>query len=500
MVSLNSPLLIIGAFLLLTLVVGLTSKQATTFRAYAVDTKRLSTVKLLATLLGTSFCGVSLLSPVEVCYSAGLSKVVLTFMRALTLWLTSLMWIRMAPFIQHLSIAGTIGSIYGKYPRIIVALLATCSAISVVKDQINAISTMITICLDSINPTVITVLATLTLMLYATLGGIRSVTNTDVLQCITFVIIIALIAKLMFEKIDNPTLDIVSFLHNQEKFKLSSLFHRDRQPLNLLFYIPFSCFIIADPGNIQRIYMCASPAQVKKVFLYGSLLYLVIMFFVCLIGLFVFAGNPTLSIPKIWPYIISNMPSCFKISVVICVLGMAMSTADSYLHLCSVMVAHDLMESIRGVKPISYLLQIRVAKLTALACGSLAMLIAIYSSGLLIDHRIAHALNIFDTIDGSIIPPLFILAVFGFRGTARTALIGIAIGILASLACNQWGFTIGFAARLTPAIANSLGMMAAHYLLPQPAGTGWVGLDAQQKRIQQLTKAFKRHKKILDLE
>lgn len=299
MVWLNSLLLIIGTFLLLTLVVGLTSRKATTFRAYAVDTKRLFTVKLLATLLGTSFCGVSLLSPVEVCYSADLPKVVLTFMPSLTLWLTSLMWIRMAPFTQHLSIAGTIGSVYGKYPRIIVALLATCSAISIVKDQINAISNIITICLDAINPTSITVLATLTLIFYATLAGMRSVTNTDVLQCITFVVIIALIAKLMFKKIDKPTLDIVSFLQNQEKFKLSSLFHLDKQPLNLLLYVPFSCFIIADPGNIQRVYMCASPAQVKKVFLYGSLLYLVIMFFVCLIGLFAFAGNPTLSVEKI---------------------------------------------------------------------------------------------------------------------------------------------------------------------------------------------------------
>ncbi|MCT4697142.1 MAG: hypothetical protein V3581_01220 [Candidatus Cardinium sp.] len=44
-----------------------------------------------------------------------------------------------------------------------------------------------------------------------------------------------------------------------------------------------------------------------------------------------------------------------------------MSTADSYLHLCSVMVAHDLMESIRGIQPISYLMQMRVAKLTTLA-------------------------------------------------------------------------------------------------------------------------------------
>ena len=57
MVTLYKPLLIVGAFLVLTLVVGLASKPATTFREYAVGNKQFSTVKLMAMLLSTFFRG-----------------------------------------------------------------------------------------------------------------------------------------------------------------------------------------------------------------------------------------------------------------------------------------------------------------------------------------------------------------------------------------------------------------------------------------------------------
>lgn len=100
----------------------------------------------------------------------------------------------------------------------------------------------------------------------------------------------------------------------------------------------------------------------------------------CLIGLFVFTSDPTLPKTAIWHYIIADMPPFVKGCMVICVLGMCLSTADSYLHAAAVMVGHDLIESIRGIKPVSDKLQIRVAKLTSLIIGLLAMVVAIYDN------------------------------------------------------------------------------------------------------------------------
>ncbi|MDD9140209.1 MAG: hypothetical protein NQ127_04840, partial [Candidatus Cardinium sp.] len=73
-----------------------------------------------------------------------------------------------------------------------------------------------------------------------------------------------------------------------------------------------------------------------------------------------------------------------------------------------------------------------------------------------------------------IITAPFLLAVYGFRGTSRTALIGMATGIVAILAWNRWIKPItGINGAFPCMLANGLAMLAAHYLLPQPAGTGW---------------------------
>lgn len=49
-------------------------------------------------------------------------------------------------------------------------------------------------------------------------------------------------------------------------------------------------------------------------------------------------------------------------------------------------------------------------------------------------------------------------------------------------------------------VANGLTMMAAHYLLPQLAGKGWIEQNDQQKRMVQLMRAFKKYKKAIDAE
>lgn len=163
MLSFSISLLLVVTFLLLALVVGLTSTKPTTFREYAVDNKQLSTVKLLAAILSASFGGILFVYPLQPCYNYGWWIVTTCCGVAITFWLISLVWVHMVPFMQHLSIAGTIGSVYGKYPRIIVALLCIYVSIVTVAMEINTVSFMMSICISSIDPSIITILAALVL-------------------------------------------------------------------------------------------------------------------------------------------------------------------------------------------------------------------------------------------------------------------------------------------------------------------------------------------------
>lgn len=233
MIPLHTPLLMVGAFLILNLVVGLAGKPATTFREYAVGNKQFSTVMLVATLVASCNLSRLLIAGVRGAYVSDLyDMIILMSLGSLAIWMISGIWVYMVPFMQHFSIAETIGSVYGKYPRVITALSSTIFVIGCVATQINLIYYIISICMN-IDSRTLTVLAALMVIAYTTFGGIRAVTNTDMLQFIIFSAIILLIAKLMFVKTGKSILGIISFLHKQEKYTSSSLLH----PPMRIFYL-----------------------------------------------------------------------------------------------------------------------------------------------------------------------------------------------------------------------------------------------------------------------
>ncbi len=133
-------------------------------------------------------------------------------MGTLELWMIVPLASRMTPFMRNLSMAETIGSVYGQTPRIITALSSIAASIATISIQISVISLTIGMCASSVNPKLLTIIATLILIFYSAFGGIRAVTYTDVLQFLTFTIVIPILAWFIFQKIDKPVVDIIPFL------------------------------------------------------------------------------------------------------------------------------------------------------------------------------------------------------------------------------------------------------------------------------------------------
>ncbi|MGI2257566.1 sodium:solute symporter family protein [Candidatus Cardinium hertigii] len=454
------------------------------FREYAVGNKNFSTFKMIVTILATEMSGITLVYYVQTFYLYGLRRMIVQMIASIIpFWAISIISVRMGPFMRNLSIAETIGIIYGKIPRIIVSILGISVAIATLSVEINVISFMTKICINSIDHRSITVLATLVIVSYTIWGGISSITNTDILQLITFFIIIFLIAGLMFIKTGKSIFEIVFFLQNQENFKFTNIFKFDIKTLNIFLSIPYGFLKFhSNPTMIQRVYMCSSTMQVKKVFLYTSICLLLLIFSICIISLFVFTGDQTLSAEEIWNYITDGMPNFLKACIIICVLAMCMSTCDSYLHLCSIMVGHDVIESIFGVNKIPCIYKISVARLVLLIIGLLSMIISIrynnfFESVLSI---VSYPYMIFYCTIGA---PL-ILSIFGFLGTTRTALIGMATGILVLFVYKKFGFPIGISGAIVQLFSNAFGMMVAHYVLPQPPDKGWVTLKYKEKILK----------------
>ncbi|MGI2298744.1 sodium:solute symporter family transporter [Candidatus Cardinium hertigii] len=481
MIYLNMPIAIVGAFLGLTLVVGIYfSRKETSLQGHAVGNKEFSTASLVATVLATGFGAGGLIRNVQEYYNQGLYwmlKVIggVSLGYCVTAWLA----LRMGPFMRHLSLADSIGRIYGKLPRFVVSISTICYCIVTITAQLVAISKGISICIGSDNAEIITVFSALILIFYSSFGGIRAVTYTDVMQFTTFAIIIPLLAWFMFVKSGKSIVEMIPIWQSQSKFQFKNLFHLDAKLINILFIL-LGSLTISNPTTIQRIYMASNSIQASKVFFYSGIFRIIITIFIILVSLFVFIDAPELPVANIWNYIMNSIPPMFKGCLGISMIAMAMSTADSYLNICSVTISHDIVEVIRGVKKATSSYQLRLLRISSVIVGLLSMLLAFSCRDLLALLKLA--LNVRTPITDA---PL-ILAIFGFRGTARTALIGMFTGTLSILAWNKWiAPTTDIHGAFPCMLANGLAMLAAHYLLKQPESAGWVGPDHRFKQMEQ---------------
>ncbi|WP_243017960.1 sodium:solute symporter family protein [Candidatus Cardinium hertigii] len=337
-------LLMIIAFLLSTLlVVFCTVRRFTTFRAYAVGNRQFSTASLVSTALACYYGGGTLTTNItQFChgiYWVGFRCFGIIAAFSMLSWLST----RMSQFMYHISMPETMGRAYGKYTRVITALLSVGFSTTLIAAQVYIMSRVISICINSVNPLLITILAALMLVSYATFGGIRAVVFTDIWQWITFCCLICTLAWFMFKQTDRSFYEIIASVTSQKKFHLRSLFPNYNKLVTTLRYLSalVSCI---EPAFMQNVYMSSSPFQAKKMFLYAAILGFMIMLCCALVGLFTFVWiPPNLSEPDTWHYIMAHISPFLKGMIATCLLALAMSTADSRLHICAVMISYDIL-------------------------------------------------------------------------------------------------------------------------------------------------------------
>lgn len=475
------PTMIIS-FLLLTLIVGVYySGRITSLREYAIGNKNFATATLVATLLATLYGGGALMRTVQQIYNQGIYYIIILIADSISIWVWTLLIPRMGPFMYHLSTAESIGSAYGIWPRVFSALFGVVRSLITIVTQINVITSAVTICIPNTDSYAVTAAISLIFIVYSSLGGIRAVTFTDVMQFITFTIVIPFFTWYMYIHINRSAIEIISCLKCSPKLQLEGLFHVNHKFIAIFMLVLAIIIPSGRPSMMQRIYMSSGVIQAKKVFYYTSIFNLLIVSFIIFIGLFTVVAIDHLTIEEIWPYIISQCPPILQASILIGLIAMTMSTADSSLNSCATMITHDLLANTYSKWNIlSKKNQLYIVRISSVAIGLLAMIIAFYCKDLF--RLLCWALQVSVPITAA---PL-LLAIFGFRGTTRTALIGMTTGALTILAWNKWVESkTGIDGSFLAMVANGLAMMAAHYLLKQPAGTGWVKPDDTFKQIQQ---------------
>lgn len=157
-----------------------------------------------------------------------------------------------------------------KMPRIIAALACVGAAIAVIAGQITVTSRILQICISDVNPTALMVISASIVILYSMFGGIRLVTITDILQCVTFTVMLPYVAYKVLHHTGMTIPEIFKTVLQSEKFQFRPILQDKIQLLSLIALL-MTGFGIGSP-SVQRMYMAQNSQQAREAYVISAIL------------------------------------------------------------------------------------------------------------------------------------------------------------------------------------------------------------------------------------
>ena len=464
----NLDITIAVLFLFINLIVGVCNRsKIKTLREYALGNKKLTTSALVASIIAVSYGGEILnrpLSPVEFCLIGGLALGLLIIGRVFT--------VRMDAFLNKLSVAEMMGDLYGRKIRIIVAISGILCSAGATALQFRVTSKILSLLFELKEPYAI-IIAAIIISLYGIWGGMRAVTFIDIVRIFSFGTFIPVLAWLLWKNTVNPAKCVITLLSNFDIATNWGTLLRQYGYLCLTFTIP-----ALYPAQIQRIFMAANVKQAKGSFTYAAVGSFFIFLCLLWVSILLLVNQSSLVIVNFPAYILYQYPG-LKGFLGIAVLALSMSTADANMNAGAVLLAHDINKSCKW----NFKNEIALVKIANLLMGFFSIYIAFAIQDLL--NLLFFTLIVYNTI----VTPSLILSILGFRSRSAAVLIGIVVSIITVLYCGYFLVYTEVCSILTAIMANVIGLISSHYLLPKKPNTGWIQVKKKNNPVY-LTKSL----------
>jgi Na+/proline symporter/signal transduction histidine kinase len=467
--------------LIMTVIMGLySSKNIKTIKEYAIGNRDFSTVVLVCTIVATWLSGDDFFIFISESYSHGLYFIFACVFGGLILFLLLGMFFipRMNEFLGALSIAEAMGNLYGNKVRSIVAISGCIGTSGVIAAQLKVSGLLFEYSLN-IPSFYGIVTAGLIVTIYATFGGIKSVTFTDVIQLFTFGTVIPIIAFFILETL--PTVDsFLINLKNNELFDYKKVLDFSSKKslyyLFLFFYVVVPSF---DPTIFQRISMAKNIWQARKSFIIAAFVIFTLNALMSWVGVVMLTAYPNIEPNNVVKHIIMDYSYIgFSGLALAGVMAMVMSTTDSYINSSAILVIHDFFYSL-GIKVKN---ELTASRITSFIIGIFSIFLALKSNNLL---------ELIITTSSFYMPIVtipFMFAILGFRTTTKAVLIGMGAAFITVIFWELF-MRNDFIDSIVPGmVSNIIFLVGSHYLFKQQGG--WIGIkdDIPVKILQQRRK------------
>jgi len=463
-------------------------KDVKTIKDYALGGRNFSTAALVATIVATWASGSGFFIDITNTYSDGLYYLLAALCMGIQLLIMAFVLVpRMGEFLGSTSVAEAMGDLYGQNVRIATAIAGAIGSMGLIAVQFSAFGNIVGY-FSGVRSDVTIIVAGIVVTMYSAMGGIRAVTTTDILQIFTFCFAVPLIGIIIWNQLYFTDFSITTALQSP-KFNLQHVLNIGNpefwQMLPLMFYFTVPTML---PSSFQRISMGSSIAQVKKASIIAAIMFVVIILATAWIPFLIFNVNPGMESSQVLGFIIDNYTyTGLKGLLIIGVLAMAMSTADSNMNISSVLFSHDICSQIK----LRVNKELILAKVFSFLLGIGGIMLALTSKDLL---SIVLSANSYYM---PVVTVPLVFTILGFRSTKLSVLIAMSAGFGTVI---LWKI---FAIETDPIIfgmlANVIFLFGSHYLLRQPGG--WVGVkdkkysdETNVKKTGNKTKFFKKLK------
>lgn len=459
-------------FLTLNLVVGLYyGRGVKNIKDYSLGNRNFSTGALVSTIVATWIGGDYLFITIAEVYTTGLHYAIGCLGMVVCLFLNAYVFVpKMSEFLGSISVASAMGDLYGKHVRLISAIGGAIASAGFIAVQFKVFGYILNDFLG-LSGNYPIFLAASVVTLYSSVGGIRSVTFTDVIQFFTFGVLIPVLGIVIWNDLSSlPTFNLVTAvqhpLFNYKEFLgLSNPKFWSVLLLFLLFSIPD-----LNPTIFQRVAIGRSVSQVKKAFSISAILLMLILIGMAWIAFLLFNIDPNLNPKELVQYITNNYAHTgLKSFIMVGVVAMCMSTADSNINASSVLLTHDFCYPLN----IKFKSKLVLSKIISVLLGVISIYLA------LLDYDLLPLVFMTQSFYIPIIDVPLILAILGFRSTTKSVLIGMGAGFVSVIVWRIYFMdTTGVDSILPGTIVNLIFFMGSHYLLQQNGG--WINKKNNQ--------------------
>lgn len=412
--------LIVYFYLISMLVLGLwVGRGVKDMKDYAIANRSYSSTIMMLTFLATVFGGGSTLGIAEGVHSKGIIMIA-SDMGIIFSFLLVAKYIapRVSRFAGMISIGDMMGCFYGDNGRKLTGLLGFLYCIGMIAAQCKAIGYVLNATFG-FNELYSTILGGSVLMVYATFGGVRSVTITDIFQFAILIVMIPLIANMAVSEVGG----IQGLIAQVPSARLEVWNHERFWEVVVMFLVLgiFPAFVIS-PAPVQRMLMAKNDTSLSTIYYTSAMLKIPFNILVLFVGFAALIAFPNIDSGLAMPTIINEtLPPVLRGLAITGILAVVMSTADSFLNSGAILMVHDFLKPVFNIKQ-KY--ELTATKIATAVMGVFAIYIAVFAPNIL--SIIFYA----DSLWGPLIVIPFVYCILGYKSSPRAFFTAAAITAL----------------------------------------------------------------------